>query len=97
MQEYYPTKEAARDYFARLRWGGKPVCPHCRATEFYTTKRGIYQCAVCFRDFSVNIGTFMGDSLLPLRKWIRAIFLITSHKGECPPFSLARTLGFRKK
>ncbi len=33
LMSYLSDKQRCREYYAWLRWGGNPVCPHCNATK----------------------------------------------------------------
>ena len=98
----YDTEEKCREYFVKQRWSnGIRVCPHCNNIEtnkpIYKTKRGIYRCGNCRKDFSVRTNTFMGDSPIPYQKWLMALFLITSHKKGISSLQLAKDIGITQK
>ena len=56
-----------------------------------------YKCADCGRGFSVRKHTIFERSRLPLRKWLIAIWLFTSHRKGIPSTQLARKLGVTQK
>jgi transposase-like protein len=97
----YNTEEKCRKYFIRHRWENGVVCPHCgnceTETKIYKTKRGIFRCGACSKDFSVRINSFMGDSPIPYRKWLMAIFLLTSHNKGVSSIQLAKDIGITQK
>ena len=49
----------------------------------YTIEAGKrYKCAskVCYKRFTVTVGTIMEASNIPVSKWLTAIYLVTAHK-----------------
>ena len=39
VMERFPTQEACIEHLERIRWGGKPYCPHCGSTGVAQTDR----------------------------------------------------------
>ncbi len=101
LMKEYDTEEKCRDYFVKQRWNGNIVCPHCNNEQsskpIYKTKRGIFRCGHCGKDFSVRTNTFMGDSPIKYQKWLMAIFLLTSHKKGISSLQLAKDIGITQK
>ena len=72
-----------------LRWGDRPVCPHCgsarqpyflkpqhggRATRTgRLTRRRVWKCAACRKQFSALTGTVLQGTKIPIRTWIRVV------------------------
>lgn len=72
----FPNEKSAHDYFVQMRWGGKPVCPHCNSgKKIYVCKHSVYMCPDCKKRFTVTVGTVFEASKIPLKKWIHAIYL----------------------
>ena len=81
----------AVEFFERQMWGGTPRCPHCRSTSVYAmmdaktggrSKRFLWRCHACKKQFTVRIGTVLEESRLPLRYWAYAMWrMATSKKG----------------
>ena len=84
--DMFPDEESARTWFERIRWpdGNRP-CPRCGHADTQVVKSGKpmpYRCPNCRKYFSVKVGTVMESSKLPLRKWVIALYLLsTSLKG----------------
>ena len=84
--DMFPDEKSARDWFEHIRWpdGNRP-CPRCNHPETQVVKSGKpmpYRCPQCRQYFSVKVGTVMESSKLPLRKWVIALYLLsTSLKG----------------
>ncbi len=93
--EAIPDEVAAHQYIAKIRWQHGMYCPRCGCTRkihvFSDGKR--YKCADCRKQFTVRIGTIFEDSPVSLRKWIVAIWLISTHRRGIPAKQLKRELG----
>ncbi|WP_420150013.1 IS1595 family transposase, partial [Spirosoma sp.] len=92
LQERFPDELAAKRYIAKLRWNGKPVCPHCQHAKSYLFANGDFKCAKCRKQYTVRIGTIFEDSKVPLKKWLIAAYLITAHKKGISSHQLGRDL-----
>lgn len=93
-------EKICRAYAEQLRWGGKPVCPHCNETKPYRLKDGkTFRCRArnCRKDFTVTVGTIMENSKIPLSTWMAAIYICTAHKKGISSLQLARDLGVTQK
>jgi len=92
------TNEQARDYLEKLRWDGKPCCPHCGSLEATklqgkATRPGVYKCRACRKQFTVTVGTIFEDSHIELRQWVMAFCLVCSSKKGVSAHQLYRMLG----
>lgn len=58
-----------------------------------------HKCAAkgCGKRFSIKVGTIFEGTKLPLRTWILAVWMITSHKKGIASTTLARDLGITQK
>lgn len=72
---------AAVEFLEAQRWGGSPVCPHCTSGAVYKmtdretgerSKRFLWRCNGCKKQFTVRLGTVFEDSKIPLRHWALA-------------------------
>lgn len=107
LAQIFADEDDARAFLEAKRWPNGPVCPHCHRTEVYTlqpkpqsrkpVRPGVYKCAACRKQFSVRIGTIFEESLIPLRKWLMAIHLMTSSKKGISSRQLSRELGVTVK
>lgn len=95
----FADKEVATNHLIKLRWNGKPTCPHCNGTKVYTLKGATkrFKCASCREQFSATKGTIFENSAIPLQKWFGAIYLITSHKKGISSHQLAKDLSITQK
>ena len=90
-----PDEAAAVEFFERHRWGDTPRCPRCESEDVALTpsERPMrWRCRSCRRYFSVKIGTVMEQSQIPLRKWLRAIYLMHTHRKGINAKELAKQL-----
>jgi len=62
-----------------------------------STRKGLYECAECSRQFTVTTKTPLHSTKLPIRTWLMAMyFMVNSSKGVSSVF-LAKWLGVRQK
>src|SRR5260370_11918278 len=107
MAGIFADEDKARAFLENMVWPNGPICPHCDCTEVYklTAKEaskspvrpGVYKCKKCRKQFTVRIGTIMEESLLPIRKWLAAIHLMTSSKKGVSSHQIARELDITVK
>lgn len=98
MMQAIPDEQTAIDHFTAIRWKNGAFCPHCGSTKVYhfSDKRN-HKCGDCRKRFSIRVGTIFEDSKLPIRTWLLAIWLITSHKKGIASTQLAKDLGITQK
>ncbi|HTV70181.1 MAG TPA: IS1595 family transposase [Rhizobiaceae bacterium] len=91
------SDEEARETFRHIRWaatGGKPVCPHCSCGDCYTfTKRLIYKCKACEKQFSLTSGTIFASRKLAVRDYLLAIAIFVNGAKGYAALQLSRDLG----
>ena len=102
LSPHFHTAEAAVEYLERLRWANGRVCPHCGVLdgperEHYrikteSTKRKLWKCYSCRKQFTVTVGTIFEDSHVPLHKWLLAFYLLCSSKKGMSALQLQRML-----
>ena len=82
---------SAVEFFERKIWKGEPRCPHCKSTSVYAmmdaktggrSKRFLWRCHACKKQFTIRVGTVLEESRIPLRHWAYAFWrMSTSKKG----------------
>jgi transposase-like protein len=95
------SEDDAREMLEQIRWNDKPVCPHCENEEVYkltpkegsTTRKGLYKCKACRKQFTVTVGTVMERSRIKLVDWLMGFYLMCSSKKGISAHQLHRTLG----
>lgn len=93
-------------FFEKQRWGEVPACPHCGDTAVYQmkdaktgerSKRYLWRCRGCKKQFTVRIGTVLEESLIPMRHWCHAWWLMCSSKKGVSARQIMRTVGISYK
>lgn len=99
-------EDAARLYLENLRWGKTgAACPHCGGADPYklrrqegsSTRKGVWKCRACRKQFTVTVGTVFEASHIPITKWLQALYLITASKKGISAHQLHRMLGITYK
>jgi len=99
------TEDEAREMLEGIRWNGQPVCPHCNSAEAYKltpkegskTRKGVYKCKACRKQFTVTVGTIFEGSRIKIADWLMAVYLMCSSKKGISAHQLHRTLGVTYK
>ncbi|WP_199792295.1 IS1595 family transposase [Allosphingosinicella vermicomposti] len=98
MMQAFPDEQSAIDHFTAIRWKNGPFCPQCGSTKVYHfSDKRTHKCGDCRKRFSIKVGTIFEDSKIELRKWLLAIWLITSHKKGIASTQLAKDIGVTQK
>lgn len=98
MQDAIPNERAAVKYFRAIHWKSGEFCPHCQHNKVYHFDDGVtFKCAACRKKFSIRVGTIFEDSKIEIRKWLFAIWMLTSHKKGIASTTLARDIGVTQK
>lgn len=92
--ETFKDDESCRKFLEHIFWQDKPVCSSCGYDKkIYRFKNGItFKCANCKRNFTVITGTVFHSSNIPIKKWLIAIYLLSSHKTGVSSYQMARHL-----
>ena len=94
----FPDDDACRGYIERERWGASPVCPNCGDAHVYRIAGAMgFKCAGCKNRFGVRTGTTMEGSHLPLKKWLLAIYILTTARKGISSVQLAKELSVTQK
>ncbi len=96
----FPDDDSARIWFENIRWSDGRACPNCGSMTPATVpneKPQPYWCKDCRSYFSAKIGTVMQASKLPIRKWVFAIYLLTTSLKSVSSMKLHRDLGVTQK
>ena len=99
--DMFPDDEAARIWFENTRWpeGGRR-CPRCDAQRTMPTKNAKpmpYWCSDCRSYFSVKVGTIMESSKLSLRRWVVALYLLSTSLKGVSSMKIHRDLGVTQR
>jgi len=101
----FQDEDAARAYLEGLRWPEGPVCPHCGGMKAYKinpkegskTRKGLYKCGDCRKQYTVTVGTIFHRSKVPLNKWLLAAYLMASSKKGFAAHQLHRSIDVQYK
>ena len=92
----FPDDEACFEHLEKVRWGGRPACPHCGSVKVARKcergRIGRWNCHDCHSSFNALSGTVMSQTRIPLQKWFLAIAIITNAKKSISSPQLARDL-----
>lgn len=100
---HFHDEAASYAYLEARAWPNGPVCPHCGATDRISkmqgesTRRGVYKCYQCRKQFRVTVGTVFEASHVKLHLWLQAVALLTASKKGISSNQLHRTLGVSLK
>jgi transposase-like protein len=98
MMAAFPDEQTAIDHFTAIRWKNGAYCPLCGSTKVYHfSDKRTHKCGDCRKRFSIKVGTIFEDSKIELRKWMMAVWLITSHKKGIASTALAKDIGVTQK
>jgi transposase-like protein len=93
-----PDEAAAIEHFTAIRWKNGAYCPLCGSVKVYHfSDKKTHKCGDCRQRFSIKVGTIFEGTKLPLRTWMLAIWLITSHKKGIASTQLAKDLNITQK
>jgi transposase-like protein len=93
----FPDNASSLKFLENLRWGKKPVCPHCgsdRVTSFKKEHR--HHCNACNVSFSATVNTVFHNTRIPLEKWFTALALIFQDKKKVSARKLAAEIDVNK-
>lgn len=91
----FPDEAACGRHLVERRWPDGFVCPHCDSRKGRRLRRArpTFQCGGCRRQTSVTAGTVTHRSHLPLRTWLLAAHIVTSHSNGISALQLQAQLG----
>lgn len=92
-EERFSTEDACRTYLMKLRWPNGFICPRCRKSGGWATKRSLVVCVHCEYQASLTAGTIFQDTRKPLAMWFRAMWWVTTQKHGASALGLQRELG----
>ncbi len=98
----FPDDAACLDYLWRKNYtrdGAHARCPKCEEVRKFhrVAKRPSYSCDVCGAHLHPTTGTIFHKSSTSLALWFKAIFLVSSTRGEISAKQLERELGVTYK
>jgi transposase-like protein len=98
MMETFSDEQVCIDHLTSTRWKDGAYCPHCGSTKVYHfSDLRTHKCGDCRQRFSIKVGTIFEDTKLPLHKWFRAIWMVTSHTKDIASTQLTKDLKITQK
>lgn len=94
-------EQAAVEFLEGKRWGNDPCCPECGSVDVYKmtdrrtgerNRRFLWRCRDCAKMYTVRTGTVYAESLIPLHKWLRALWESAAAKNGVSSLELSRRL-----
>ncbi len=98
--EMFPNEVTAVKWFESIRWPNGRHCPHCGSVDTKikpSEKPQPYRCSDCHKHFSCKVGTVMEGSNLSVRKWVLAMYLMSTNLKGVSSMKLHRDLGVTQK
>ena len=98
--DLFPDEESAIGWFEAIRWPNGRHCPHCGSIDTKIKPGGKpqpYRCSDCHKHFSCKVGTVMEGSNLKVRKWVLAMYLMSTNLKGVSSMKLHRDLGITQK
>lgn len=102
LHDLIPDEATAERWFEQVFWGqtGR-YCGHCGATDTFRTASDLpskkYRCRTCGKYFTVKTSTFLHGTHIPLKKWIKAIYLMLTNLRGIPSMKMHRDLNISQK
>lgn len=93
----FPDNAASMKFLENLRWGKKPVCPHCGSSRITSYKKEHrHHCNSCNVSFSATVNTIFHNTRIPLDKWFAALALLFRSDKKVSARKLASEINVNK-
>ena len=94
----FETEDAAMAYIESRRWVNGRQCPRCgsESTSNASHKTMPYWCKACRKYFSVRTETLMQGSPISYKKWLMAIYLLSTSLKGVSSTKLGNDIGIRQ-
>jgi len=94
----FPDEKTAREYMETARWPNGIRCIHCGHDTVYKIRDGkIYTCKSCRKQFTIRTGTVMEASHISIRKWMYAMYLVSTSRKGISSVQLSKEIGITQK
>src|SRR5437868_14669464 len=97
---------AAVEFLEEQRWGACPCCVLCGSVDVYKmtdrktgqrSKRFLWKCNDCHKQYTVRIGTVYEESRIALRHWVYAFWRASTSKKGVAALEIKRHCGIGYK
>lgn len=92
-----PHCGGTHEHVAKVESTGKRTKPVPGGKKHRPARKGLYVCNACKEQFTVQVGTVLEKSHIPLNKWLAGFFLMCSSKKGVSAHQLHRTLAVSYK
>ena len=97
--DMFPDDAAAERWFVSARWPDGVQCVHCDSNKVSESQHPQmrFRCRACDKHFSVKTKSVMHASKVGYRKWLVAIYLLTTNLKGVSSMKLHRDIGVTQK
>ena len=93
----FPDADTARSYLESRRWPNGVRCPVCESERIGQHSPGFWRCNACKEAFTVQTGTVMERSKIPLHKWLYTMYLMVTARKGVSILQLSKEIGITQK
>ena len=93
----FPDADTARSYLESRRWPNGVRCPVCESERIGQHSPGFWRCNACKEAFTVQTGTVMERSKIPLHKWLYTMYLMVTARKGVSSLQLSKEIGITQK
>lgn len=97
LRRRFQSESRCRRFLENVIWKNGRFCPHCASLKSWpirhVTRKGLYECAACHRQFTVTVKTPFHSTKLPLWKWFQVIYLMLKSSGGESSVEIAKKVG----
>lgn len=93
----FPDADTARSYLESRRWPNGVRCPVCESDRIGQHSPGFWRCNACKEAFTVQTGTVMERSKIPLHKWLYTMYLLVTSRKGINSLQLSKEIGITQK
>jgi transposase-like protein len=95
---FYADEENCQQTMMAIRFPNGVCCPRCGDMNVTRlSRRTVWKCNGCKRQFTMKVGTIFEDSALSFSKWLPAVWMLAGAKNGISSCELARALGVQQK
>jgi transposase-like protein len=97
LQKAFPDEQTCINHLTELRWNGNVVSPFDSTSKVYVCKDNKYRCKNTGKYFNVRTATLFDNTKIELKKWLLAIYIVTSHKKGISSIQLSKDIDVTQK
>ena len=93
----FPDEQTCTDHLEKLRWNGNIISQFDSTSTVYKCKGNKYRCKNTGKFFNVRTNNLFDNTKVELRKWVLAIYIVTSHKKGISSIQLSKDIDVTQK